>query len=78
MHVERLELDSTALAWVCYLPKREVLQVGLRTGRDYEYFDVPAEVYRELLAAESKGRYYNHHIRNEFDGKQLGRQCSAR
>jgi hypothetical protein len=29
------------------------------------YFDVPAEVYRGLVAAESHGRYFNQHIRNK-------------
>jgi hypothetical protein len=71
--LEPLQLDSKALAWVYYRPEQRVLQVGLRTGRDYEYFAVPAEVYRDLLAAESKGRYYNHHIRNEFDYKEIRR-----
>ena len=42
------------------------LRVGLHTGEDYEYFDVPAQTYSGLLAAESKGHYYNRHIRNEF------------
>ena len=66
-----MELDSSALAWVRYLPEQRVLQVGLRTGRDYDYFDVPPESYSELLAAESKGRYYNHHIRNEFEFNEI-------
>ena len=57
--MERIDLDSTALAWVRYLSEQRVLQVGLRTGRDYDYLDVPARVYQELLAAKSKGRYYN-------------------
>jgi hypothetical protein len=72
--LERLELDSSALAWVRYVPEQRVLQVGSRTGRVYDYFDVPPEIYSELLAAESKGRYYNHHIRNEFEFNQVRRQ----
>jgi KTSC domain len=73
-----LELDSSALAWVRYLPEQRVLQVGLRTGRDYDYFDVPPEIYSELLAAESKGRYYNHHIRNEFEFNEIRRLRNVR
>ena len=72
-----MELDSSALAWVRYLPEQRVLQVGLRTGRDYAYFDVPPEIYSELLAAESKGRYYNHHIRNEFEFSGIRRLRNA-
>ena len=64
--MDRIPLNSTILAWVRYLPDLRLLQVGLRTGPDYEYFDVPAATYSGLLASESKGRYYNLHIRNEF------------
>ena len=64
--MERIPLDSTLLTWVRYLPDLRLLQVGLRTGQDYEYFDVPAHTYAGLLVAESKGRYYNLHIRNAF------------
>ena len=64
--MERIELDSTALAWVRYLPADRVLQVGMRSGMVYDYFDVPVQIYCDLLAAESKGRYYNQHIRNVF------------
>lgn len=64
--MDRIPLDSTLLAWVSYLPDLRRLRVGLHTGEDYEYFDVPAQTYSGLLAAESKGHYYNRHIRNEF------------
>jgi len=69
--LERIPLHSTILAWVRYLPDLHLLQVGLRTGKDYEYFDVPADTYSSLLVAESKGRYYNLHIRNDFPCQQI-------
>ena len=64
--LDPIHLESTILAWVRYLPDLRQLQVGLCTGDAYEYFDVPTHTYRGLLAAESKGRYFNHHIRNGF------------
>jgi hypothetical protein len=76
--LERLELDSSALAWVRYVPEQCVLEVGLQNGRNYDYFDVPPEIYSELLAAESKGRYYNHHIRNEFEFNEVRQLSNAR
>jgi hypothetical protein len=69
--LERITLQSTIVAWVRYLPDLCLLQIGLRTGKDYEYFDVPADTYSGLLAAESKGRYYNLHIRNDFPCQQI-------
>jgi hypothetical protein len=69
--LDRIPLHSTILAWVRYLPDLRLLQVGLRTGTDYEYFGVPADTYSGLLVSESKGRYYNLHIRNEFRFRQI-------
>jgi hypothetical protein len=66
-----ISLESTVFARVRYLPDLRVLQLGLRTGKAYQYLDVPAETYRALLAAESKGRYYNRHIRNDFQYRQI-------
>jgi hypothetical protein len=69
--MERIDLQSTALAWVQYRSAEEALRIGIRDGDSYEYSGVPEQTYRELLAAESKGRYYNHHIRNDFPCQPL-------
>jgi len=50
--LNRIPLDSTILAWVRYLPDLRLLQLGLCTGKDYEYFDVPGHIYSGLLASE--------------------------
>ena len=68
--MQSIDLDSSALAWVRYLHQQRVLQIALRTGRIYDYFDVPPEVYHGLIASESKGSYYNTHIRNDFAFRQ--------
>jgi hypothetical protein len=64
--MHRLAVDSTTLAWVGYSPDHGVLELGFRTGKVYAYFEVPLQTYRELLLADSKGRYFNRHIRNHF------------
>jgi len=69
--MDRMPLDSSILAWAGYLPDLRLLQVGLRTGEDYEYFDVPAQAYSDLLVSTSKGRYYNLHIRKKFRFRQI-------
>jgi hypothetical protein len=32
---------------------------------------VPEPIYQALLAAQSKGRYFNHHIRDAYPTKRL-------
>jgi hypothetical protein len=64
--MERIELDSKTLAWVGYSPEWKMLELGFRTGRIYEYYDVPRNVFQELLTSESKGAFFNLQIRNRF------------
>jgi hypothetical protein len=49
------ELDSFVVAEVGYGQSAPVLSIRFHNDRIYHYFDVPDAVYRELLAAESKG-----------------------
>ncbi|WP_375457816.1 KTSC domain-containing protein [uncultured Enterovirga sp.] len=42
---------------------RETLVVTFVSGRRYAYAGVPPELYERLLAADSKGKFYNEHIR---------------
>lgn len=69
--MHRIDLDSQTLASVHYSPDRLVMELGFRNGSAYAYFDVPSVAYDELLRADSKGRYFNHHIRNHFRAQRL-------
>ena len=60
----RVPVHSQLLSWVHYDESRRQLRVGLRSGECYLYFQVPASCYRELLQANSKGAFFNRHVRN--------------
>lgn len=62
----RVVVDSTAIEAVQYHEAQQHLDVELRTGRTYRYLDVPLEVYQAFMVAESKGRFYNDHIRDVY------------
>jgi hypothetical protein len=42
-----------------------------RTGERYLYFQVPVARYHDLLQADSKGTFFNRHIRNRFPYQHL-------
>ncbi|PXY32510.1 KTSC domain-containing protein [Prauserella muralis] len=69
--MRRRPLESSSLRAAGYDGARRVLDVEFHTGRIYRYFAVPREVYTGLLAAASKGRYYNAHIRDNYDYDRL-------
>jgi hypothetical protein len=65
------QVDSTAIETIDYRPDRHLLFVTFTTGRRYVYFDVPAAVYLRFRHADSHGRYFNHHIRDHYDFREL-------
>ena len=59
-------VDSTTLATIAYDAPARTLWLEFRNRAVYCYFDVPPAFYRDLLAAPSKGAYFNRNIRGCF------------
>ena len=59
-------VNSSLLAKVSYDAGQSVLQLWFCDGAIYRYFGVPAAINDALLAAESKGAYFNRAIRDCF------------
>lgn len=66
--MERQDVESTVIESAGY---SMVLEIEFESGRIYQYYDVPVSVYMELMAAESKGKYFNAHIRNEYKYQEI-------
>lgn len=62
----RVSVRSDAMSSAGYDVATAVLEIEFRGGAVYRYFAVPPHHYTGLLAAESKGRYFNTHVRSEF------------
>ena len=59
-------VESATLVAVGYDDTREILQLEFRRHAVYLYFGVPGSVYEGLVAAPSKGKYFNRAIRGHF------------
>ena len=58
---------STAIYAVNYDPSTRVLTIWFQHGaHGYNYYSVPLVIYDGLLAASSKGRYFNAYIRDQY------------
>lgn len=64
--MRRIPVDSSSIAEVGYDPASSTLEVVFREGGVYRYFGVPAAVFSEFMAADSKGRYFVAEIRNRY------------
>lgn len=66
----RTTVTSSVLGSVAY-SEHAVLEVEFRNGALYRYFAVPRSVFDGLLAAESKGSWFNRHVRERFRYQRL-------
>jgi hypothetical protein len=72
-----VDLQSTSLKAATFQEQSALLELQFRNGTIYRYSDVPARVYEELLRAESKGQYFNQHIRNRYHYAKIDRARGA-
>jgi len=62
--IDLVDVDSSAMTGVGYDAEQRILSIQFPNGDVYRYFDVPAEVHRGLMAADSHGQYFHRHIRD--------------
>lgn len=67
----RTPVSSSNLRSVGYDEESRTLEIEFHSGGVYEYYDVPAETFRELVQADSRGGYFHDHVRGEYDYRQI-------
>ena len=66
--MQRHDVESSVIRAVGHT---RVLEVEFESGRVYQYYDVPEDIYDAMLNSESKGRYFNQHIRGKFPYQEI-------
>ena len=65
--MKRIEVDSSNLASAGYDAKKKILEIEFNHGGIYQYFDVPENVYKKLMNADSHGKYFVYNIKDDFE-----------
>lgn len=60
-------VSSSCIANVYYTEETKELRIYFTKGGGHVYSDVPKSVYDGLMAAPSKGKYFNSVIRNSYN-----------
>ena len=68
--LDRTAVVSSLLSSIGYSIEA-TLELEFRSGAIYRYFAVPQAIFQDLIAAESKGAYFNRHVRNRFRYQRL-------
>jgi hypothetical protein len=66
--MDKHDVESSVIDAVGY---SRVLEIRFESGRIYQYYNVPEEIFEGMMQAESKGRYFNANIRGKFDYQEI-------
>ena len=61
--MERKHVRSSNLKSVGYDPEAKTLEIEFLNGGLYKYFNVPENIYNELMAASSHGSYFDQYVK---------------
>jgi hypothetical protein len=70
--MKRTTVESSNLHSVGYDTKTHILEIQFNNGAVYQYFQVPQEVYVNLMTAESHEEYFDAVIRDRIQYQQVG------
>lgn len=65
--MEMIRVNSTAIIAIGYDQVTQRMKIAFHQGRTYDFCRVPAHVFKGLLESNSKGAYYNNHIKDRYD-----------
>ncbi|HEY1373371.1 MAG TPA: KTSC domain-containing protein [Candidatus Binatia bacterium] len=69
--MDRTRVNSRGIVSTGYEARSNTLEIEFPGGAVYEYLRVPEVLYRDLLVAESKGRFVNLYIKPYFDSREI-------
>lgn len=64
--MKRDSVQSSNIASIGYDENSATLEIEFLNGGVYQYFDVPKNVYDEIMAASSHGQYLAQNIKGRF------------
>lgn len=68
---EKYYIDSKNIRHMRYDEETQVLTVKFVTGRTYEYYDVPPEVWERIEVNPSGGQAFNKEVMGKFKYKEI-------
>lgn len=70
--------NSSIIRRVIYSPKFLALTIHFKAANEtYTYFDVPGHIYKEMMAADSIGKYFAANIKKKYTFSKKAQKKAA-
>jgi len=70
-HIPHQSVASKGIASVGYSKRLHILEIEFVNGAVYRYLQVAPSVHRDLMAADSKARYYDRNIKGNYSSVRV-------
>lgn len=70
--MDRYTVASSNVKSVGYDSQSQTLEVEFVSGTIYQYYGVPENIYEHMMKEESKGRFMNIYIKNQYPYSRVG------
>lgn len=70
--MERYSVASSNIASIGYDEQSQTLEVEFLNGSIYQYYNVPKNIYDQLMNDPSKGRFLHTYIKNAYPYSPVG------
>jgi hypothetical protein len=70
--MDRQLVGSTNIASIGYDEPSETLEIEFINGTVYQYYNVGAALFEQLMQAPSKGQFLNTYIKNAYPYSRVG------
>ena len=71
MSINRVPVDSSNIRSIGYDFDTQILEIEFLSGGIYRYSNVPSNIHDELMAADSKGRYFAANIKEQYTTEKI-------
>ena len=70
--MKKYPVDSAAMTSVGYDADQRVLEIQFKNGGAIrQFYEVPEEIFDDLMAADSQGDYFNTAIHGKFEERRV-------
>lgn len=69
--MNRQSVTSSNIESIGYSKEENILEVEFHDGSEYQYLEVPENIYVGLVSASSHGSYLNEHVKNVYNFRKI-------
>lgn len=70
--MERKTVESSNLESIGYDASVGTLEIEFKSGAVWQYYDFPEHMWNEFEYADSHGKYFHAHIKNQYREARVG------